>query len=100
MTIGCVTNGSFTSGSTLSGLAYVQGSTGTSYFVTSTANATSGYAASAPSAVGGPHADTSQLNAPGTPDRRGVDDDRGRGDGHVHRVERRRSRQLHRDRLH
>ncbi|HEV3213450.1 MAG TPA: hypothetical protein VGZ03_08665 [Acidimicrobiales bacterium] len=67
MTTGCVTNASFTSGSTLSGLAYTQGSVGTSYYVTATANPVSGYVGSATSSVGGPQADTSQVNAPGTP---------------------------------
>jgi len=67
MTTGCVTNASFTSGSTLSGLAYTQGSTGASYYVTATANPVSGFVGSATSGVGGPHADTSQVDAPGIP---------------------------------
>ena len=67
MTTGCVTNASFTSGSTLSGLAYTPGVGGTPYYVTVVANPASGFVASAPSAVGGPQPDTSQLNAPGTP---------------------------------
>jgi hypothetical protein len=67
MTAGCVTNPSFTSGGTLSGLAYAQGTPGTAYYVTATANAIAGYLASTTSAVGGPQSATSQLNAPGTP---------------------------------
>jgi len=41
MTTGCVSNTSFTSGANLSGLAYTQGSAGTSYYVTVTASASS-----------------------------------------------------------
>jgi len=48
MTTGCVT-GAITSGANLTGLAYAQGSAGTSYYVTVTANASSGYLASAAS---------------------------------------------------
>ncbi len=67
MTTGCVTNANYASGANLTSLAYAQGSAGTSYYVTVTANASSGYLVSAASAVAGPQADTSQLNAPGTP---------------------------------
>ena len=63
MTTGCVT-GAITSGGNLTGLAYTQGSAGTNYWVTVTATASSGYLVSPASAVTGPHADTSQLNAP------------------------------------
>jgi hypothetical protein len=67
MTTGCVTNSNYTSGTNLTGLSYAQGSAGTSYFVTVTANASSGYLASAASSVAGPQNATSQVNAPGTP---------------------------------
>jgi predicted secreted protein len=66
MTTGCVTNSSFTSGGTLTGLAYTAGSAGGTYYVEVTANASSGYLVSATSAQSS-HADTSQLEAPGTP---------------------------------
>jgi hypothetical protein len=67
MTTGCVTNANYTSGANLTGLAYAQGAAGTAYFVTVTANASSGYLASAASGVTGPQNATSQVNAPGTP---------------------------------
>ena len=67
MTTGCVTNANYASGSNLTGLAYAQGSAGTSYYATVTANSASAYLASAASSVAGPQAATSQVSAPGTP---------------------------------
>ena len=67
MTTGCVTSASLVSGSDLTGLAFSQGAAGTAYYVTATANSSVGYLASGTSAPGGPQADTSRYNAPGTP---------------------------------
>ena len=67
MTTGCVTSASLASGANLTGLASVQGSAGTAYYVTVTANASTGYLASAPSTTAGPQNATSQVNPPGTP---------------------------------
>jgi type II secretory pathway pseudopilin PulG len=67
MTIGCVTNANLASGGNLTGLAYVQGAAGTAYYVTVTANASTGYLASPPSATAGPQSATSKLGTPGTP---------------------------------
>ena len=67
MTTGCVTNANLASGSNLTGLAFTQGSPGTSYYVTVTANASAGYIVSPATAAAGPQADTSSLAAPGTP---------------------------------
>jgi type II secretory pathway pseudopilin PulG len=64
MTLNCVTTASIASGGQITGLTYVAGSAGTSYFVTVSANASSGYLASAASAVSGSHAATSALNVP------------------------------------
>ena len=64
MTTGCVTNANYASGTNLTGLAFTAGSAGTNYYVTITANASVGYMVSAATAVAGPQADTSQLNAP------------------------------------
>jgi hypothetical protein len=50
MTTGCVTNANYTSGANLTGLAYSQGSAGTNYYATVTANASTGYLASAATA--------------------------------------------------
>ncbi|HUD69351.1 MAG TPA: hypothetical protein VMQ40_03835, partial [Acidimicrobiales bacterium] len=66
MTTGCVSNGNFSAGNDYTGLAYTQGSAGPTYFVTITANASSGYFASSATSVAS-HADTSKLNAPGIP---------------------------------
>ncbi len=66
MSTGCVTNASFTSGSNLTGLAYTPGTAGGTYYVQVSANASTGYLASAVSAQAS-HADTSQLAAPGAP---------------------------------
>jgi hypothetical protein len=63
MTTACQTQNNFTSGSQFTGLTYTQGSAGNAYYVTITANASSGYLA-ATSSVAGPQADTSQVNAP------------------------------------
>jgi hypothetical protein len=67
MTIGCVTNASFTSGTDLTGLTFTQGSPGIAYYVQVTANASTGYLASGASPVAGPQTDTSQILPPGTP---------------------------------
>jgi hypothetical protein len=64
MTTGCVTNPSIVSGGQITGLAYTAGSAGTPYFVTVSANASSGYLASPASTVSASHADTSILNVP------------------------------------
>jgi hypothetical protein len=64
MTVNCVTNANLASGSNLTGLAYTAGSAGTSYYVTVTANASSGYLVSLATSAAGPQADTSQLTAP------------------------------------
>jgi hypothetical protein len=64
MTTGCVTDVSIASGGQITGLAYVTGSAGTSYYVTVSANASSGFLASAASPVSGFHAATSVLNIP------------------------------------
>jgi Fibronectin type III domain len=58
----CFTVNGFTSGSQITGLAYTQGSAGTQYYVTVTANASPGYLAS--STQVGPQADTSQVDSP------------------------------------
>ena len=67
MTTGCVSVGTLTSGSDMTGLAFTTGSPGTTYYLTAIANAANGYLASQTSAVAGPQADTSQLAAPGRP---------------------------------
>ena len=67
MTTGCVSNANLASGANLTGLAYAQGSAGTAYYVTVTANASTGYLASAPSTTAGPQNATSQIGTPGTP---------------------------------
>src|ERR1019366_4768756 len=64
MTTGCVTNANFASASNLTGLAFTQGSAGTAYFVTVTANASSGYLAAAASSLAGPPKARSQLSGP------------------------------------
>jgi type II secretory pathway pseudopilin PulG len=66
MTTGCVTNANFTSGSNLSGLAYVAGSPGATYYVEVSANASTGYLASGLSTQAS-HADTSILAVTGAP---------------------------------
>ena len=66
MTTGCVTNGSFTSGGNLTGLAFTQGAPGTTYWMTVASNPSAGYFGSPPTAAVS-QADTSRLNAPGTP---------------------------------
>jgi hypothetical protein len=66
MTTSCVSNANFTSGNDYTGFAYTQGSAGPTYYVTVTANASSGYFASPATAVAS-HADTSMLNPPGIP---------------------------------
>jgi hypothetical protein len=58
----CFTVNRFTSGSQITGLAYTPGAAGTSYYVTVTANASTGYLAS--SAQVGPQADMSQVESP------------------------------------
>ena len=67
MTTGCVTNANLASGANLTGLVYAQGNPGTAYYVTVTANATTGYLPSSPSTTAGPQNATSQIGAPGTP---------------------------------
>jgi hypothetical protein len=62
LTGNCVIDNGFTSGSQITTLAYTQGSAGTQYYVTVTANASAGYLAS--SAQVGPQADTSQVDSP------------------------------------
>jgi hypothetical protein len=68
MTTGCVTQGVIASGGDLTGLNFTPGSSGgpgTVYYVTVTANAVTGYTASAPSAhSASSQAATSQVNAP------------------------------------
>jgi hypothetical protein len=65
MTLNCVTNASIASGGQITGLAYVAGSAGTSYFVTVSANASGGYLASAASTVTATaQPATSMLNVP------------------------------------
>ncbi len=66
MSVGCVTNTNFTSGGTVANLPYTQGTAGSKYYVEVTSNASAAYVASAPSAQVS-HAETSQVNAPGTP---------------------------------
>jgi type II secretory pathway pseudopilin PulG len=63
MTVGCVTNANYASGSNLSGPTYTIGSPGTNYFITVTANPSSGYLVS-PASSQVSQADTSQLAAP------------------------------------
>jgi hypothetical protein len=58
----CFTDNGFTSGSQITGLAYTQGNAGTQYYVTVTANSSTGYLAS--STQVGPQADTSQVDSP------------------------------------
>jgi hypothetical protein len=67
MTTGCVTNVNYSASQNLTGLSYTQGSAGTSYWVTVTANGSSGYFVSSPSAATGPQAATSKVDPPGTP---------------------------------
>jgi trimeric autotransporter adhesin len=62
LTGNCVTVNGFTSGGQITTLAYTQGSVGTPYYVTITANASPGYLAS--STQVGPQADTSQVDSP------------------------------------
>ncbi len=59
----CVTNTNFTSGSDLTGLANTLGQAGTTYYVTVTANASTGYLVSGPSTQAS-HPDTVQLASP------------------------------------
>src|SRR5487761_2310768 len=66
MSSGCVTKASFVSGSDATGLAYGVGSAGTTYWVTVTADASTGYLVS-PATAASSHADTSQVAAPGRP---------------------------------
>jgi hypothetical protein len=66
MTANCVSNGTYTSGGNLTGLAFSPGSAGTLYYVQVVANASPGYLASSPSAQAS-HADESQIGQPGTP---------------------------------
>jgi type II secretory pathway pseudopilin PulG len=62
--MGCgVTYPVVASGTQITGLAYTQGNAGTSYYVTVTANASTGYLA-ATTAYAGPQNATSQVNAP------------------------------------
>jgi type II secretory pathway pseudopilin PulG len=63
MNAGCVSDASITSGAQFTGLAWTQGAAGTPYYVTVTANASSGYLAST-STYAGPQNATSQVNAP------------------------------------
>ncbi len=51
-------------GGQVSGLSFVAGSPGTTYYATVSANASPGFLASAPSLTSGGHADTSVLEAP------------------------------------
>jgi len=66
MALNCHGPSSITSGSDLTGLTFTQGSAGTSYYVTVTAAASTGYL-TVTSSTSTSHADTSQVNAPGTP---------------------------------
>jgi hypothetical protein len=66
MSAGCVTNTNFTSGSSVTGLPYTQGSVGTTYYVEVTANSSAAFVASTPSTQVS-HAETSQVAAPGIP---------------------------------
>jgi trimeric autotransporter adhesin len=66
MSIGCVSNANFTSGSDFSGLPFTVGTPGATFYVGVVATASTGYLASQPSATAS-HADTSQIGAPGTP---------------------------------
>ncbi len=63
MTANCVTNNNYVAGSNLAGLTYAVGSPGTNYYVTVTANASSGYLVS-PASSQVSQVDTSQLAAP------------------------------------
>jgi trimeric autotransporter adhesin len=63
MTTGCVGPAPVTSGGQITGLAWVQGSAGTPYYVTITAQASTGYLFSTSNDVG-PQNATSQVNAP------------------------------------
>ena len=64
MTQNCVTNSSIASGGQITGLSYTAGRAGTTYYVTVSANASSGFLASAASSPSVSHADTSVLNPP------------------------------------
>ena len=66
MSAGCVANANYSSGADLTGLAYVAGSAGATYYVQVTANASTGYLVS-PISTQVSHADTSQVGAPGAP---------------------------------
>ena len=83
MTTGCVTTANVPSGGNATGLTYTQGSPGSSYYATVVAQASPGYLVSGTSAVAGPQADTSLLNAAGHPHDRPVRDDGGRDHRHV-----------------
>ncbi len=86
MTTGCVTVNPFTSGGQITGLAYTQGSAGTAYYVTVTANASTGYLVSPASSVAGPQNATSQVNAPTSVDGRPLDDHVGCAQRDVHQL--------------
>ena len=62
MTLNCITPQAITSGGSITGLTYTQGSAGTAYYVTITANASTGYLAATSGDVG-PQNATSQVNA-------------------------------------
>lgn len=62
-TSGCNTTTMTPSGGTISNLNYTQGAAGSTYYVTVTANAVTGYTQSIPSGQSN-HADTSQVDAP------------------------------------
>jgi hypothetical protein len=66
MTTACSSNTAFTSGSNFTGLSYQTGIAGSTYYFTVTANSSTGYLASASTAVAS-QAETSELEAPGTP---------------------------------
>jgi hypothetical protein len=60
----CVTNASIASGGQISGIPFPQGSVGTPYYVSVSANASTSYVGSSPSSVAGPQNETSALNPP------------------------------------
>ena len=66
MSMGCVTNTNFTSGSSVTNLPFTKGAAGTKYYVQVVANASAAYVASAPSSQAN-HAETSEIGAPGIP---------------------------------
>ena len=75
-------------------------SAGTAYYVTVTANASTGYLASAASTTAGPQNATSQVNAPGTPTVASSTTTAGAITATFSALDRRRAGELHRDGVH